>query len=190
MELANLLIGLTALAVAGMALPTIFQMLFGRPKLTFDTDEFTGPDGTILVLRIKNDPVKNKFLRHIGVEREAADVLAFFEIQEQGTGKYLVRMLPGLLTHPPTRTVGILARSMPGFSVGLTVLCSKDGAAGIVDARAGPSNPTVPLPAGHYIARMDIIRGQDTYRVVSGFQIGKLDHEAIWYGELNVSRPE
>ncbi len=182
METAGLVVGLVALAVAIMAIPTIFQMLFGRPNLSFEADEFTGPDGKILVIAIKNEPVKNKFLLWMGVEREAGDILAFFEIQEHGTRKFLARSVSGLLQCAPMRTIGLLARSLPGFSVGLTIIGTKDGKATIVDARGNP----IPIGEGHYTASIDIIRGQKTYKIAQAFTVGKADHQTIWY-QRNVS---
>jgi hypothetical protein len=81
----GIVIGLVALAVA---IPPLFQMLYGRPRLEFLTDEFTGPDGKSLLIAIKNQPTRSRFLRKIGVEREIGNVLAYLDIQQQGTGQY------------------------------------------------------------------------------------------------------
>jgi hypothetical protein len=159
-----------------MAIPPLFQMMFGRPRLTFEADEFTGPEARILVLAIKNQPVKNRFLKWLGVERESGDIIAFFDIQELGTGKILVRTVTGSLNCAPLRTISLQARSLPGFTVGMTVLATRNGQAEIVDGRG----KTHPISPGHYVARMAIMRGQDTYRIDQPFRVSTADHETIW----------
>ena len=177
METAGFVVGVIALLVGIMAIHTILQMFFGRPKLAFEADDFTGPEGRILVLAIKNQPVSSRFLRLVGVEREAGDVTAFFDIQELGTGKILARTVTGLLNCTPLRTIGLQARALPNFTVGLTVISTRKGAASIVDAR--PEKIT-PIPPGHYVARIAVVRGQDTHRIDQTFRVANIDHETIW----------
>jgi hypothetical protein len=167
-----------------MAAPPLFQMVFGRPELTFEADDFTGPEGRILVIATKNQPVKNRVLLSLGVEREPGDLLAFFDIQEQGTGKFLIRSATGLLQCAPMRTIGLLVRSLPGFSVGLTIIGTREGKAHIVDARSENAIPIVP---GHYLAHIAIIRGQQTYSIKQAFTVGTEDHKTFWDNKSVVS---
>jgi hypothetical protein len=176
-ETASFVIGIIALLVGIMAIPTILQMFFGRPRLTFEADDFTGSEGRILVLAIKNQPVTNRFLRLVGVEREAGDVIAFFDIQEMGTGRIVTRAVTGLLSCAPLRTVGLQARALPNFTVGLTVISTRNGNASILDARP---EKTMPIAPGHYVAHIAIARGQDTYRIDQNFRVATVDHETIW----------
>jgi hypothetical protein len=182
METAGFIVGIIALLVSIMAIPTILQMFFGRPRLTFEADDFTGPEGRILVLAIKNPPITNRFLRLMGVERESGDVIAFFDIQELGTGKLIARTVTGLLQCAPLQTIGLQARSLPGFTVGLTVISTRESSASIVDARP---EKVIAISPGHYIAHIAVVRGQDTYRIDQTFTVGRVDHETIWY-ERNV----
>lgn len=177
METASFIIGVIALIVGITAIPTILQMFCGRPKLSFEADDFTGPEARILVLAIKNQPVTNKFLLLLGIEREPGDVLAFVDIQEQGTGKLLVRAASGLLQCAPMRTIGLLARSLPGFTVGLTVISTRNGNAHIVDAR---SEEGIPIGPGHYVAHIAVVRGQNTYAINQAFTVGTEDHRTFW----------
>jgi len=183
MELAGFIVGVVALVVGTMAIPTILQMFYGRPRLTFEADDFTGPEGRILVLAIKNPPISNKFLRLVGVEREAGDIIGFFDIQELGTGRLIARTVTGLLNCAPLQTIGLQARSLPGFTVGMTVISTREGLAHIVDARPERS---ISISPGHYIAHIAVVRGQDTYRVDQTFRIARVDHETIW-DQRNVS---
>jgi hypothetical protein len=177
LKLPALFVGIIALVVGIMAIPTILQMFFGRPRLTFEADEFTGPEGRILTIAIKNQPVKNRFLRFVGVEREAGDLIAFFDVQELGTGRILARSIKGHLNCAPLHTKGMTARALPNFTVGLVVISTREGHASIVDARPERIAPIAP---GHYVAHIAIVRGQDTYRIDQNFRIAALDHETIW----------
>jgi hypothetical protein len=175
LAIAGVILGVLAIV---MAIPPLFQMFFGRPKLTFEADDFTGPDGRILVINAKNDPVRNRFLRWLGVERESTELLAFFDIQELGTGKILVRAVSGLMQCVPLRTIGPVARSFVGFSVGLTVIGTRQGHAHIVDPRHQQGG--IPIAPGHYLARITIIRGQYSYKIDQRFRIETEDHRTIW----------
>jgi len=177
MEIASFIIGVIALAVGLMAIPTILQMFFGRPHLVFEADDFTGPEGRILVLKINNPPITNKFFRLCRVEREAGEVMGFFDIQELGTGRIVASTVAGLMQCAPLETMGLSARTLPGFSVGMTVIGTRNGQAQIVDAR--PAR-TEPIASGRYVARIVIQRGQDTYRIDQTFRVSDVDHETIW----------
>jgi hypothetical protein len=177
LEVAGFIVGVIALLVGIMAIPTILQMFFGRPRLTFEADDFTGPDGRILVIAIKNPPITNRFLRLVGVERETGDVIAFFDVRELGTGRIMVRSVTGLLQCAPLQTIGLQARALPGFTVGLTVIGTREGVASIIDARPERS---IPIAPGHYSAHIAVMRGQDTYRIDQIFRVATVDHETIW----------
>lgn len=165
-----------------MGVPPLFQMFFGRTRLTFEADDFTGTDGRILVIAIRNPPVANRFLRFIGVERETSDVTGFFDIQELGTQKIVVRSVAGQMQTTNLRQIGLQGRSMPGFTVGLLVIATRNGEASIISAHP---EEVITIQPGHYIAHIAVVRGQDTYRIDQGFRVSTIDHETGWY-ERNV----
>jgi hypothetical protein len=175
----GLVLGVGAIIVA---IPPLFQMIFGRTRLTFEADDFTGTDGRILVIAIRNPPVTNRLLRSIGVEREASNVSAFFDIQEMGTRKIVVRGVTGQMQTTNLRQIGLEGCSMPGFTVGLAVVGVRNGQAQIINAHPEES---IAIPPGHYIAHIAVVRGQDTYRIDQSFRVSTIDHETVWY-ERNV----
>jgi len=177
MATTGFIIGFIALVVGVMALPTIFQMIFGRPKLTFEADEFTGSDGKILLIAIQNQPVTNRLLRLMGVERDEGEITAFVDVHEDGTKRIIARSMSGALNCPVMRVEGLRVKTLPGFTCGLTIIGIKNGSASIVDGRHGPR----PLEQGHYVAIATIIRGQKTYKVGQKFVIGDADHTTYWY---------
>jgi len=173
MEIAGLLIGIIGL----MALPTVFQMIFGRPRLSFWTDEFTGPDGRILLFAFKNEEVSNWLLRMLRVEREARDVQVFFNVQEQGTHKIIVKAASGLLNNVAKQEIAIRTETPPGFTVAATIVGTKDGAADLLEGRTGNY---IPIPPGHYNAYVSVLCGARQYNFIEPFQIGLQDYQTIW----------
>ena len=66
------LLGIAALVVAAMALPTVFQMFWGRPNITFLFTRQESERDTLLLVHLCNYPIGNRFLSGIGVRREDA----------------------------------------------------------------------------------------------------------------------
>jgi hypothetical protein len=173
MEIASLIVGIIGLA----ALPTVFQMVFGRPRLSFWTEEFTGPDGRILLFALKNEEVKNWLLRLLRVEREARDVQVFFSVQEQGTKKKIVKAASGLLNNVARQEIGVCTEAPPGFTVAATIIGTRDGSADVVEGRSGNG---IPIPPGHYDAYVSVHCGARQYNFVEPFQVGHQDYQTIW----------
>jgi hypothetical protein len=175
LAMVGIVLGLLAIA---MAAPPLFQMLFGRPRLEFSVDEITTQDGKQLLIAIKNQKTKSRFLRRIGVEREIGNVLAYFDIQEQGTNKFVAKDISGLLNCPPTREMNLLmARAYPHFTVGISVIHAKDAAAWVIDAR---SEDLKPIAEGDYTLSAQIVCGEKVYAVKKKFKVGKVQHQTFW----------
>ncbi len=66
-----LIVAIIALVVAVMALPTVFQMIWGKPKLKIDYDNM---NGYRLWIKLQNVPITNKFLAAMGVNRNSLDI--------------------------------------------------------------------------------------------------------------------
>jgi hypothetical protein len=175
----------TGLAVAGvvlavvtiiMAAPPLLQMFYGRPRLEFAVDEFTDPDGKQLIIHIKNGSTKNRFLRKIGVEREIGDVIAYFDIQEQGTNRFVKKDVFALLHNAPTRESGLLARARPGFSVGIVVVHTREARTWIIDGGADDNiescDYTPVIAPGDYTVFATIICGEQVHKIRRNFKVG------------------
>jgi hypothetical protein len=90
-------ISIIALVLALVALPPTFQMIFGRPRLRTEFKEDITGAGKRLICEISNVPVRSRSLRFIGVRRDAAAILADFQVREVGTNKVIVNMTRALL---------------------------------------------------------------------------------------------
>ena len=88
MVVSALIISITALVVAVMALPTVLQMVWGRPRISLDLglDKIDG--GVVFECKIWNDPITNKFLKALHVRRMAAeDPTALFDVKALGSDR-------------------------------------------------------------------------------------------------------
>jgi hypothetical protein len=167
-----------------MAAPPIFQMLWGRPDLDVYTDEFAGTDGKVLLVAIKNKLLRNKFLLSIGVEREIGNVQVFFDIQEQGTGKFIAKDVPSWTINTATRERGVTAQAHPAFTIGAWMINHKDTSAVIIDGgtarRSG--SPLKTIDEGNYTAQVTVIRASEVYKLRKDFKIGKQEWGTFWIG--------
>jgi hypothetical protein len=83
------LLGLLALGVAVVTLPTVFQMIWGRPYLTFETRVLADGDSTLLVCSVFNRAIENRLLVRCGIRRETALVTCSMKTSDVATGQFL-----------------------------------------------------------------------------------------------------
>jgi hypothetical protein len=171
---AGIAVGVPALA---MAIPPFFQMVRGRPNLAITVDEATSEDGKQLIVSIQNKETGGRFLKKIGVEREIGNILGFFDVQEQGTNRYIKRHVSGLLSCPPTREMGLLARAHPMFHVGMHLIHARNEKCWIIDGRSENFDEIAP---GDYIAMVTIICGEQVHNMSKTFRVGKTQYETFW----------
>jgi hypothetical protein len=175
----------TALAVAGivlaligilMALPPLLQMFCGRPQLDIAADEFTGPDGKQLLIHLKNRST-SRILRKFGVERTIGNVLGFFDIQEQGTNKFIQKDIAGVMLCAPLKEVGLQVPALPGFSVGMSIVQTKGATTWICDAKA---ETMTRIGVGDYTVFATIFCGEQLHKIRKNFKVGTAEHLTFW----------
>lgn len=176
MEFAGLIVAFVALLLAVVALPPVFQMYFGRPKLVVGTDAFTGSEGRALLITIKNRPT-GRLLKIIGVKRETGDVRAHFDILKLGSNEVISAANSGQMHNALTRENGLVVRAIPGFTTGCTVVHFRNGVASIINARETQFKV---LPEGHFIVSAQIICGEQIYRLAKVMAIGQEAHKTFW----------
>jgi hypothetical protein len=100
-SLAAFIISIIALGVALMTLPTVAQMVWGKPRLiiTFDSREVEG--GKVMTCQFSNPPITEGFKKKIGVRRmPIEDLMADFSIAEYGSNKVIYPgHVPYILRH-------------------------------------------------------------------------------------------
>lgn len=136
MALVALIISIIALMVATLTLPTIFQMIWGRPKLMICFDVIEGDDSRFLVVRVYNQPIKNRFLRLLGVRTEAAeDVNARVIIKEYRSQKVISDVVADIKTYtglPDAQRICLPASIFPA-SIGIVEVKDSDGKAKVYE---------------------------------------------------------
>ncbi|MGC9953428.1 MAG: hypothetical protein ABSD21_04015 [Rhizomicrobium sp.] len=174
----GIVISVLALGLGLMALPTVFQMFFGRPDFDFGVDEFTGPDGKSLFITLRNKTTKSWFLKKIGVVRETGDIDASFNIRQLGTNQPVATLVSGSLHNAALRESGLMVRAFPGRTIGLTVIHMYDDTAHIVDARRDDLETIAP---GDYIVDAAFICSERIFRVSKNLRVGEAPHLTFWY---------
>lgn len=83
----GILFALTSIIITA---PSIFQMIFGRARVTKEYDIDAQELNRLLIIYLNNPPVTNRILKLIGVRRETVQSLtAEFQISEVGTNKII-----------------------------------------------------------------------------------------------------
>ena len=98
MSWAGFWLGVVALLISLVTLPTALQMFFRRPKveIEFDSNYLDGMHR--LKCHIFNRGIKSKFLRRLGVVRTPVEISASASISEYGTNKMIVSLLRARLS--------------------------------------------------------------------------------------------
>ena len=69
----------------------LFQAIWGRPDVQTKLEVFAQGAGRSLVMYIRNEPIKRKVYKKLGVKRETVDSLTVqYRIAELGSGKILI----------------------------------------------------------------------------------------------------
>ena len=167
-----------AIAALVLALPPIFQMFFGRPKLVVTFETAPVKQGIQLRCEIRNDPI-NSWLKRIGSYRVPTNVSVIYEISEVGTNKQIVGV-----TRPELWFSGkSVGRNLElGFSIepamfNVVVHYNNKEPIGLTD------NPDigVPLPSGRYYSKINVISShQQLKTVLHEFIVGKSPDETGW----------
>ena len=113
-----------------------------------------------------------------GRQRETGNILAYLDIQEQGTGKFIGKDISGLVNCGPTRETGLMIRAYPLFTSGVSIVHTRGADSWIIDARA--DGDLKPIAAGDYTAFVTIVCGERVHKVSRNFKVGSAEHLTIW----------
>lgn len=169
--------GLVALGLAVVTLPTVFQMIWGRPEVAVDFNTVADSDGVRLQCIIRNKPI-GRWLRLLRVVRSPATITADMSISEAGSGAILHEreMLP--MQHGIDGDGGKGARvaELTATWPLLTVpVVWHDGAAYFIKSKVG-----VRLNAGVYLARLTISHEHGKCVFIKRLNVGRSSDELYW----------
>jgi hypothetical protein len=158
MALIALIISIVALMVAIITLPTIFQMIWGRPKLMVRFDVIDRGAHRWLIAQIFNYPIKNRFLRLLGVRTEVAeDVNARVIIKEGHSQKVISSVVADIKTYtglPDAQRICLPASIFPA-AIGIVEVKSNRDKAIVYDKR-------IHLKTGSYSVSVEVVSSYKT----------------------------
>jgi hypothetical protein len=123
---AAIIIGVIALVIA---VPSAFQMIWGKPKITFDFRETDTELNRTLVCDIWNEPITDNILKILGVYRRSVVITADFQIYKAGTSIPLFEQItPEIITYNGTKGYRIvLDTSITPVSIQVAYTNKQDG---------------------------------------------------------------
>jgi len=155
-----LCISILAFALSLIALPTALQMFYGRPNI-HTSYGVTPVNGQLhLVCTLQNVPIKNKFLKALGIRRETAEsVRANYTIADE-TGKIIADNVIAAIRHifegDFEGKVNLkLEASIPASDI-YTDFALAYYARGMVGLVGDDYHPNTILPIGKYTASIKI----------------------------------
>lgn len=167
-----------------MGTQTVFQTLWGQPRVQTEFERVAQGAERHLVVFIKNMPMKHKLLRMLGVKREGVQSLTVqFQVKEVGSGKTIVAgRLARIWSDDDTSDRGRDRIALPPtYSVAASVAIvwwdSKNNNAFILPNRIHDAHV---LNAGHYLAEIILLVDGAPSRISRSFVVGKTADDLMW----------
>lgn len=175
--------GIIATVLAAMTSPTIFHIIFGKPKLHMDFNIWDQDDTRVLECDIYNPPIQNRLLRALGVSRKpAADVVAAYSINEAGSNTVVVPRMAALFSAsrgtPPDQTAIIPESIFPArFGV---VGWNKDINQVVTFLKPQGFDAEIILPLGQYRVLIELYSSGKRISAVKEFVVGGTSNSLRW----------
>jgi hypothetical protein len=176
MALAAFIISIIALVVAMLTLPTIFQMIWGRPRIMVRFDVIEVPDGRFLVASIFSYPIKNKLLRLLGVTRMAADdVNARVAIKERESQTLISDVVADIKTYTGLQDAQRICLPASIFPARIGIVEVKNA-----KRKVKVYEKKIILRAGSYCAFVEIIAAHKTIPAYGDFSVSDSPPFTYW----------
>ncbi len=168
-----------------MAVPSIFQMFWGRPALKVKFENGIKEAERFLPVYLSNPPIKNKFLKTLGVRRGTIQsITAQFRISELGSNTIVITSRQGRLysDDDPDDKGRLRITLPPTFSVAACIMVVswdlKCGKAIIPPDRL--RNEIVSIPEGAYRVQIIFMVDGEKQEESRQFIIGKKPDDLTW----------
>src|SRR5712691_5616336 len=119
-------IALVALVLALIALPTVFQMLWGRPQIEIRFLKHDIGNASALLCACHNRPISNRFFRALGVVRESADISVGFQIFDENMKK-IGDVIETEITYSGSMKKGYMVELHPHFEAFVRLIFARNG---------------------------------------------------------------
>jgi hypothetical protein len=172
-------IGVIGTAVGVVAIPTVFQMFGGAPKLTLTYG--SGMDGDVkhLYCVVRNEPVTNRLYRLLRVTRQSCDAEAGFQICKEGDeplGNGTIRAIWTESNKPDQASKRVtLGTIMPrSFNVAIW----HEGRA--IASHPHKEDDIIEIPPGTYVVNIAVIYGDQWLTESRELHIGNESEKTFW----------
>jgi hypothetical protein len=174
-------LGIIGVGLALLALPTVFQMIWGRPRIEFEFEERTEDGKKVLACRIFNRAVKNPVLKFLKVRREVAHISAAYTVHNDATGNRIVSLTQPIFVTQRGHSKEIeLAPTITGALVG--IVFANDQGVFAAEAAHGQSGdqPATLLPPGTYSVPLVVFCGEEPFSISRSFVVTQRPLDSYW----------
>jgi hypothetical protein len=181
----SFIMSIVALVMAVVTLPTVFQMYGGKPSIDVSPNVHDIKGVRVLRFFIRNRPVTSRFLKTIGVVRQATDILVNFNVCEAGSGKVVTNMVRAQLRNERhERAMQISLASYIPAIVAL-IICDEEGSSKIITEEELSAG--VPVTRGRYRIQFNIIYAHNRhFKFTAEFSVGNKPEDPYWTGKAEV----
>lgn len=170
-------IALAALLLGAMALPTVFQMFWGRPQITFWFNRVEDERDTLLLIHLQNFPIGNRVLSWMGVSREEAHFHVVVTVRDDGGNQILKYTEPPISSGDPFKPNQYHLHAGPS-PITLETLGANGQHARIYYEEK--PNSYHDFPPGNYLLRLDVWVGERIFFEERTFVVTGNSRKSYW----------
>ena len=170
-------LALAALLAGVVVLPRACQRLWGRPEIEIAFDESVGNNSKVLVCHLYNRPIRNRFLRRIGVRRESARVTAEYMVIDKRSGKRVVDLTQAVFVRQDQSTAKEIDLPPAMTRTTLGIALAKDSGVFVLENRQGAAKP---LPAGTFHVPLVVHCGAKRFEFGRHFVVKVNPRNSVW----------
>jgi len=173
------IISIIALGVALMALPTVAQMVWGKPVINLSFESRMEGNQRILFCQLTNPPIENKILRMAGVYRRQIDSISvLYSIKDTNTSEIMVEDV--ICDIYSAHDVPKSAISLPSSIIPSRVDLVQAGLNGTARTIAPHQAKNIELPVGKYRATVIIETSENEKEFSHSFLVKKEAETITW----------
>lgn len=175
-------ISVIALVVAIIALPTVFQMVWGRPNVDviFTDSKDKRNQRKYLHCQIVNLPLENRLLQRFGVYRRPIDdVHAFFSVEDIKIHKMVVTDIMASV-YTTQNAEQMISVSLPASTIPALINLVEARNDGYTNTIAHYEPKNIQLPVGKYCAIIKVKTSEKEKEFRRNFFVGNKQEDLHW----------
>jgi hypothetical protein len=182
MVVAAFTISVIALVLAMIALPPVFQMVWGRPNVDviFSDSKDESNQRKYLHCQIVNLPLENRLLQKLGVYRRPIDdVHAFFSVEDIKTHKIVVIDIMASI-YTTQNAEQMISVSLPASTIPALINLVEARNDGYTNTIAHYEAKNIKLPVGEYRAFIRVKTSEKEREFRRNFFVGNKQEDLHW----------